>query len=715
MRKGLNCKKLKKMISVALTVCLVFGMSSVAQAAETTGTAANSATTTTAKSISSIDDTTHNCGYEPREGVCVETTVLPAPDVNTDVNLAESEPITADRGTYYSSGFNSSSTQTNTKSHYGRQYLLEQQTAAQEAANVATTVEERTEKESEAASYARTIEAYDMLVEQIEDGSESGLFIYNVNDDNAGEPTILLEEGLDAYNLVLEDYPEYFWIGSGYRYSNVTYPEDSSEYAGYILPNYVFDSQDDIEEAKVEFDAEVAEILGEMNSEIGTSASDYDKELWIHDYLVETNDYISYAEYAHSAYGAIVDGESVCEGYTRAFQLLLDECGIEACTVTGIDWALTDEDKAKIEAGTATVTANHIWNAVKLDGSWYQVDVTWDDLGNDADDIYHAYFNITDEAMYQSHTAVGNYYALPTCTATTYLYFIQNKEDMWFDEYTGYGDVMIQVGKQIEEKGFAVAYAEGTEEEAYNLITKLYEDYGSNVASYLKISGSYMRYWTAVGNELHLYMTLSENYVEEFDTVGYLTYGWPWLQDDLTIRIYPAGTAVDKTESTACNSIEEAIKLHRKDDKLHIGTVKKTELDADEGWYQEDSTGCYYAQFKLPSLPAGDYILAVYDEYYGLNYGEITIKANPTKDDEDADGNTVGFDWAIYSSGDVDDLEGVNLADAIYLARAIAGWEVNAGNLNTYAADVNDDGYVDMVDWLYLNRCIAQWDSYTLA
>lgn len=39
----------------------------------------------------------------------------------------------------------------------------------------------------------------------------------------------------------------------------------------------------------------------------------------------------------------------------------------------------------------------------KIDGNWYQVDVTWNDSQDDFSNYY--YFNLTDEQMYSSHRA----------------------------------------------------------------------------------------------------------------------------------------------------------------------------------------------------------------------------------------------------------------------------------------------------------------------
>lgn len=60
----------------------------------------------------------------------------------------------------------------------------------------------------------------------------------------------------------------------------------------------------------------------------------------------------------HSAYSALVTKNTVCEGYATAFQLIMEELGIECYVVAN---------------------TSHAWNAVKLDGKLYWVDATWGD------------------------------------------------------------------------------------------------------------------------------------------------------------------------------------------------------------------------------------------------------------------------------------------------------------------------------------------------
>ncbi len=133
------------------------------------------------------------------------------------------------------------------------------------------------------------------------------------------------------------------------------------------------------------------EILPELS---GKDLTDYRKEKWIHDYLVET---VSYGfmdkdtgedSKAYTSYGALVDRKAVCNGYAEAMKLL--------CDLTGIS--------CEMVSGTAD-GENHAWNMVRLEDHWYHVDATWDDPEPDEPGriLYH-YFNVSDDFISSNHS-----------------------------------------------------------------------------------------------------------------------------------------------------------------------------------------------------------------------------------------------------------------------------------------------------------------------
>ncbi len=84
--------------------------------------------------------------------------------------------------------------------------------------------------------------------------------------------------------------------------------------------------------------------------------------------------------YIRTPYGALVKGESVCEGYARALKAVLDKMGIERVLVQG-----TFVD--------GKFNRPHMWNYVRMDDNhWYLLDATMEDgmvgTSNAADDYF---------------------------------------------------------------------------------------------------------------------------------------------------------------------------------------------------------------------------------------------------------------------------------------------------------------------------------------
>lgn len=126
--------------------------------------------------------------------------------------------------------------------------------------------------------------------------------------------------------------------------------------------------------------------------------NDYDRVKFFHDELVTGNRYdTTYSRY--KLVNALGERVCVCDGYSKAFQLLCKGVGIECIYVSGTTEGGSD--------------SGHSWNKVKLDGEWYNIDVTWDDPlpdgGPDPNDISYAYFLISDKDISVNHTPEKEY------------------------------------------------------------------------------------------------------------------------------------------------------------------------------------------------------------------------------------------------------------------------------------------------------------------
>ncbi len=205
--------------------------------------------------------------------------------------------------------------------------------------------------------------------------------------------TTLSVEGLTYEELALvlhcyrQDHPESFWLSRQFSYSSLDNRITELE--------ILYESTD---ADAVEFDRQLLEDTVDSMLELLTGdMGDYEKALTLYDALIDRCAYILDAPNAHNLYGALVDGQAVCEGYALAYQYLLLRAGIPAMYVTGYS------------SGEA-----HAWNAMELDGNWYYADPTWDDPKNNNGMFrYYGYFAMTTEMMWWDHDPDWNSLELP--------------------------------------------------------------------------------------------------------------------------------------------------------------------------------------------------------------------------------------------------------------------------------------------------------------
>lgn len=160
---------------------------------------------------------------------------------------------------------------------------------------------------------------------------------------------------------------------------------------------------------------------GKIISGFKENASDYDKLLAIHDAIVLSSDFSKEGNYSSTAYGALVDGMAMCEGYAFAFSYL--------CTAAGID--------NFVVSGTNNKGAPHLWNKVVCDGEWFNVDCTWDDpifKNENKRYLRHDYFLVSDEEINGiSHFPDESLFKLAPCTNKDKNYF--KMSGLYFDSF----------------------------------------------------------------------------------------------------------------------------------------------------------------------------------------------------------------------------------------------------------------------------------------
>ena len=128
------------------------------------------------------------------------------------------------------------------------------------------------------------------------------------------------------------------------------------------------------------------------------SGTDPEKERIIHDALCAGIRYETDGVEGNEddcATGAMLNGRANCDGYSDAFYLVCSLAGLEVRYIDGEGLTDAPEDQG------------HMWNLIRLDGSWMMTDVTWDDAGpgdgEDASGNFYLWFNCGADRMQLDH------------------------------------------------------------------------------------------------------------------------------------------------------------------------------------------------------------------------------------------------------------------------------------------------------------------------
>ena len=182
-----------------------------------------------------------------------------------------------------------------------------------------------------------------------------------------------------SYRALLCDCPEMFWLSSSYVVST-----DGSA----IAFSYADEDIDYImtPEQKNAAQGEIESIIDKIVSYANTLSTNFEKELFFHDWLCKSIKYVdSKKESDHTVYGAFIERSAVCEGYSRAMQILCRRVNIPCMVVYGSSFG-----------------NSHMWNIINPGDGWYHLDVTWDD-DEKYNYIRHAYFNVNDSEFFKDH------------------------------------------------------------------------------------------------------------------------------------------------------------------------------------------------------------------------------------------------------------------------------------------------------------------------
>lgn len=237
--------------------------------------------------------------------------------------------------------------------------------------------------------------------------NEKEIYIHTTDADRANE----------LFQVILKDCPDIFWC-DGTATSTVY---SGSEPYTVIEPSYSYEGEEK-DSMKEQIEASARKCLEGISSE----ASDYEKILYVYEYIVDHVEYDLEASDNQNIYSVFVNGRSVCAGYSKAAQYLLERLDVFCTYVTG----------------TALGGQSHAWNLVICGGEYYYLDTTWGDpvflASEDSEEQYenisYDYMCCDDEELFRTHTPDPET-ELPACTSMRDNYYVVN--GMYYESYDG--------------------------------------------------------------------------------------------------------------------------------------------------------------------------------------------------------------------------------------------------------------------------------------
>lgn len=228
-------------------------------------------------------------------------------------------------------------------------------------------------------------------------------------------------------------------------YLSDEYTVNSSALTGKVT-SVVLDYKYDFEELAY-LNTMTEEKVAEILSKTDDSMSDVDKLKIFHDEIIFGCKYETEGRYVSTPFGALVEGKALCEGYARAMAILCNKSGIENMLATGTQYNSDGNGNTTEEA--------HMWNMIKLDGEWYNMDVTWDDPASIKDGR-----ELPDDYISYSYFLIPNNELRPTLSVRTDLieppaaHSLENNYFVYYGYYAESYDEALDILEKAIKDGY---------------------------------------------------------------------------------------------------------------------------------------------------------------------------------------------------------------------------------------------------------------------
>ena len=313
------------------------------------------------------------------------------------------------------------------------------------------------------------------------------LYVKLMRNEDSGNlmASVTVDEFWKTYYAVLADHPEIFWTGPSAQV-------EESGLTGKVIAYHIEVTipVEERESVKAKLEAEADACIAQIPEEY----SDYQKIKAVYTYIIDRTEYQSGSLDSQNIQSVLLYRASVCAGYAKTFQYILNRMGFFCTYITG----------------TIRDGGEHGWNLVRMDDDYYHVDVTWGDpvfvnhvqTESNKQSINYTYLCCTDDTLFVTHVP-DDAVPLPECSSDVYDYY---KLNGWyyeiFDYWVLYEALMnsVRSGNQMAEMKF------GSREAYDNAVFELFE------GNLLKDAGKYLMNLNGVNSWNYKYQTDEELY-----------------------------------------------------------------------------------------------------------------------------------------------------------------------------------------------------------